>query len=235
MPHEGNFGRREQEGMASGGKRTSLEGDLRRLGLSFGSLEEEGMEHGGRGTRRREVFRSREGFFRGREIRGTRREMSGAAARSPIGPQRRTCRILEGPAALPQERISDDLALDPCSRRGCRRPGLTRLGVGVGLPRPARRPRPRLRSPRRLSITLGILNRSASISDVAGGTGVPEMGLQRWCQAPGYLDNHPGLPGGETSGSRAEAMALCARGPGLAPRRVLCRRLPACTDTGKEI
>jgi hypothetical protein len=63
MPREEAFGRREEEGMASGGEGTSLEGDLARLVLSFGSLGEEGIGRDGRGTRRREVFGSREGFF----------------------------------------------------------------------------------------------------------------------------------------------------------------------------
>jgi hypothetical protein len=58
--------------MTSGGDGTSLEGDLGRLDLPFGSLEEEGMERDGRGTRRREVFGSREGSFGRCEIGGTR-------------------------------------------------------------------------------------------------------------------------------------------------------------------
>ena len=67
--------------MASGGEGTSREGGLGRLALPFGSLEEEGMERDGRGTRRREVFGSRGGSFRGREIGGTRHEMPDALSR----------------------------------------------------------------------------------------------------------------------------------------------------------
>jgi hypothetical protein len=42
--------------MVSGRKRTSLDGDLARLGLRFGSPEGEGMGLEGRGTQRREDF-----------------------------------------------------------------------------------------------------------------------------------------------------------------------------------